>query len=299
MTAKYPVETSDQEGIVDAINYLLSGPAGLGQNFQGFSAYEPAYIRPSTRQPFMLPIDTTLIPTWDFSWTITNITLVGSNPTQYLQIDFTPSVVLTDPPFEYGDRVLVTGTVCAGPNTSFYDDRYTVMSSTTTSMIVFLSKDYTFPAYVSGGTVGRDWYDVLTSTDCNARVTVLGPTDQVFVTAQLIMDIDYTASVASDFDIVVQISRFTGFPTNKPGDNDYVFSNRVAVSQRTFNYTPSVSGSINDLETIFTTVLDGPNLDFGYYWYILEVSFNVNSGDVRPGNVIAGLRSLTAQSIKQ
>lgn len=294
MTAKYPVETSDQEGIVDAINYLLSGPAGLGQNFQGFSAYLPAYVRPSTRQPFMLPLDTTLIPTWAFSWNITNITLVGSNPTQYLQIDFTPSVVLTDPPFQYGDRLLV-----AGVNPIFYNDRYTVLSSTTTSVIVFPSKDYTWPAYVSGGTVGRDWYDVATSTDCNARVTVLGPTDQVFVTAQIILDIDYTASTASDFDIVVSIDRLTGFPTNKAGDNDYVFSNLVTVSKRTFNYTPSVSGSINDLETVFTTVLDGPNLDFGYYWYILDISFNVNSGDVLPGNVVAGLRSLTAQVIKQ
>jgi hypothetical protein len=294
MTAKYPVETSDQEGIVDAVNYLLSGPAGLGQNFQGFSSYTPAYVRPSTRQPFMLPIDTTLIPTWAFAWTITNITLVGSNPTQYLQIDFTPSVVLTDPPFQYGDRVYVTG--CTP---SFYDDRYTVLSSTTSSVTVFLTKDYTWPTFVSGGTVGRDWYDVSTSTDCNARVTVLGPTDQVFVTAQLLLDIDYTASVASDFDIVVQINRLTGFPTNIAGDNDFVFSNSVTVSERVFNYTPSANGTINDLETIFTTVLDGPNLDFGYYWYILDVSFNINSGDVLPGNVIAGLRSLTAQVIKQ
>ena len=36
--AKFPVEVGDTEGIVDAINYTLSGPAGLGQNFQGTSS---------------------------------------------------------------------------------------------------------------------------------------------------------------------------------------------------------------------------------------------------------------------
>ena len=266
--AQYPIESGDQAAISEGLNYLLSGPAGLGQNFQGFSAYLPAYIRPSTRQPFMLPIDTTLVPTWAFAWTITNITLVGSNPTQYLQIDFTPSTALTDPPFEYGDRVFVTGV-----NPSFYNDRYRVLSCTTSSMIVFPTKDYTWPAYVSGGTVGRDWYDVATSTDCNARVTVLGPTDQVFVTAQIILDIDYTASEASRFEILVQINRLTGFPTNVAGDNDYVFSNSSTVTERRYAYSVSADGTISDLETVFTTALDGPNLDFGYYWYILDVTF--------------------------
>jgi hypothetical protein len=266
--AQYPIEVDDSQAINEAVNYLLSGPAGLGQNFQGFSAYLPAYIRPSTRQPFMLPIDTTLVPTWAFAWTITNITLVGSNPTQFIQIDFTPSTALTDPPFEYGDRVFVTGV-----NPSFYNDRYRVLSCTTSSMIVFPTKDYTWLPYVSGGTVGRDWYDVATSTDCNARVTVLGPTDQVFVTAQLIADIEYTASMASNFEILVQINRLTGFPTNVAGDNDYVFSNSSTVTERRFAYSVSTDGTISDLETVFTTALDGPNLDFGYYWYILDVTF--------------------------
>ena len=52
MTAKYPVELSDQEGIVDAVNYLLSGPAGLGQNFAGFSSYSPVYVTGNFRIPY-------------------------------------------------------------------------------------------------------------------------------------------------------------------------------------------------------------------------------------------------------
>ena len=42
--AKFPVEIGDSEGIIDSVNYLLSGPGGLGQNFQGFSDYQGAYL---------------------------------------------------------------------------------------------------------------------------------------------------------------------------------------------------------------------------------------------------------------
>ena len=34
MTAKYPVDIGDEEGIVDAVNYLLSGPSGLDKTFK-------------------------------------------------------------------------------------------------------------------------------------------------------------------------------------------------------------------------------------------------------------------------
>ena len=50
-------------------------------------------------------------------------------------------------------------------------------------------------------------------------------------------------------------------------------------------------------QNIFTTVLDKPG--FGYYWYICEVRFDIVSGDVTPGVFTTGLRSLTAQVIKQ
>ena len=50
--AKYPVEIGDDEGTADALNYLLSGPGGLGQNFAGFSSYAPAYLTGNFRIPF-------------------------------------------------------------------------------------------------------------------------------------------------------------------------------------------------------------------------------------------------------
>ena len=61
--SQYPVTTSD--GLYSAVNYLLSGPAGLGQNFQGFSAYLPAYVKGTFKQPFTISTTaTTSAPTW-------------------------------------------------------------------------------------------------------------------------------------------------------------------------------------------------------------------------------------------
>ena len=51
--AQFPVEfaAKDSESLVEAINYALSGPGGLGQNFSGFSDSYAAWLRGNIRQP--------------------------------------------------------------------------------------------------------------------------------------------------------------------------------------------------------------------------------------------------------
>lgn len=294
MTAKYPVEISDQEGIVDAVNYLLSGPSGLGQNYAGFSSYTNSYIRPTTLQPFTLPINTTLYPSWTFLWTINSITVVGGNPSQFIQVAFTPylpNVTVTNPPFQYGDRLQITGVT-----PSFYDDSYTVVSSTTTTVTLSVSKQYTWPSYTSGGQLVRDYRDVAVSTDCNARVTVYGPSDRVFVSAQIVYDINgydnrtpsgSPTSEPSQYDLVVQINRYRGSPTTSTNDSDFVFSNPVTIAETVVPINTSTSntgllvGVQSGIPEIFTTILDTPS--FGYYWYILELvwrTVNTKQGTV-------------------
>ena len=62
--AKFPVERSDNDGIADALNYVLSGPAGLGQNFSGVSVSETGYLTGTVRAPFTksTPIDVYVPP---------------------------------------------------------------------------------------------------------------------------------------------------------------------------------------------------------------------------------------------
>jgi hypothetical protein len=50
--ASYPVEAGDTSGVVEAVNNLLSGPGGLGQDFSGFASYVPAFVTGATRTPY-------------------------------------------------------------------------------------------------------------------------------------------------------------------------------------------------------------------------------------------------------
>jgi hypothetical protein len=102
----------------------------------------------------------------------------------------------------------------------------------------------------------------------------------------------------------VRIGRLRGFPSGTPGSNDYLFADEVLVTKKDFVRAVTPGSGVDALEAIFTTVLDGPNLDFGYYWYILEVEFVIDDTaypvyPVTIGRATTGLRSLTAQVIKQ
>jgi hypothetical protein len=264
--SQFPVE--DQPGLYEGINYLLSGPAGLGQNFQGFADYQPAYIRPTVRQPFTLPIDTTLDPSWYVSLPITNITPIDVDPltgkTRKIQVDFTGT--FTDPPFQYGDNLDLAGVVDDGSGEIYNGPGYRVFSSTTTSVVLYTTLSYVWATYVSGGTVGREYNNIAVSTDCNSRVTIQGPTDQAFITCQIYFDFTYFCSGSTDFDVVVAINRYRG--STVPGRDDFEFSFDAVISSQTFSFTDTTDGS-DRVEAIFTTVLDSPG--FGYYWYINEL----------------------------
>ena len=299
-----PIEIDDSQAINDALNYLLSGPAGLGQNFEGFGAYLPAYLRPSGKQPWSLPITSTLNTSIYLSLPISNITPVGGNPSALLTVTFaTPQPT---PPFQFGDIIDIIGVVETGSDQSLNGKEDIVYSCTTTEAVIGYSGDFpafTWNTYVSGGTIGRDYMHFELDTDCNAHVTVTGATTQVFISAQLNLAWDYTCNVESDYDIAISIYRRRGFPSTTPGSKEYLFDNPVLVSEKTYTRHVTFGTGNDNLEAIFTTVLDGPNLDFGYYWYQLAVQFNTTSlappYDVEIGQVTTGLRSLTAQVIKQ
>lgn len=269
MTAKFPVEVNDSEGIVDAINYLMSGPSGLGQNFDGFSDYNPAYLTGTFRAPFTVPITTTPAPTlYVAPIAIGNIT-VPNNPGAIIDVFY--AAAQTPVPFAQGDSVTISG-VTPG----FYDDNYnrSVLEVSSTHILLQYQSELTWPAYVSGGTIEKNASNIDNSTDCNGRVTVYGPTDKAFLSAQINVDFTYDCTVASEWDIKVKINRYRGFPTTTAGDNDYLFDldTDPLVSQQVTHYSAAASGTSGNVEYIFTTVLDQPS--FGYYWYILDIEFS-------------------------
>ena len=295
-----------QQLIEDSVDYLMSGPAGLGQNFSGISSYTPAYLTGTFRAPYTVPIDTVPPPQLTVPYiTITNITPVNVDPvtgeSRHLQVDFTAQAA---PPFAQGRTATIYDV-----DPDFYDGDYLfgVVTCTTSSVLLQSRRAYVWPAYVSGGFIGEEWFRTSTGkgyeidTDCLATVTVTGPTDIVFVSAQLnAMDIAYTCSGASEFNIRVAIERYRAFPTIYPDDPEFIYDFDGTVSEQTQSFSVAASGTVSITPTIFTTVLDSPS--FGLYRYYLAVYFDVGAppvGDATPDTMTVGLRSLTAQVIKQ
>lgn len=291
MTAKYPVDVGDSEGIVDAVNYLLSGPSGLGQNFAGFSSYTPAWLTGNYRIPFTqktiaalyvpaIPIDTCEM--------LDNRTI---------KVDFT-SAGLTTPPFQLGNGLLINGN-----SVNYYNDigaQIGVVQCTNTYAIIRSRTIDPLQPIGTGGTVGYSSTDTVSnSTDCNARVTVTGGTDRVFISAQLDQIVNYEAFGTDDLFVTVSIIRYIAEPNNDPTNPDYVFIPDETVASKTYSY-PGLSagtGTTGLIETVFTSVLDQPAP--AYYWYILEVEYTTTDVTIEVTDAEFGLRSLSAQVVKQ
>ena len=287
--AKFPVESDDNVGVIDALNYLLSGPAGLGQNFAGFSSYTPAYLTGNYRVPFAQAGVANLY--------VTPISLGVATMVDERTWKFFFSSAQPSPPFALGNIVTI-----AGVTDSYYDGTYSpigVAECTTTYVILRTSESYAIVPDSSGGTASLDLTGLLNSTDANARVVVSGGTDRVFISAQLDQQVHYTVpSGTYDLVVSVQVNRYIGFINNDPINPDYIFNYDETVAKKDYTYSSlSGTGVLSLTESVFASILDRPKP--GYYWYILEVQFNSTGGSVNVTQDELFLRSLSAQVVKQ
>ena len=299
MTAKYPVDIGDDEGIVDAVNYLLSGPAGLGQNFSGFSSYAEVYLTGNFRIPFTQTATAQLY--------VAPISLSNAEQLDARTIKYTFTTPEATPPFSLGNGLYITGIDPADYNSKNLRDsgssitQIGVVECTTTYVIVRTRNDIvgTLPAYVSGGSAEYSVTDTLNSTDANGRVTVTGGQDRVFIAAQLDQTVSYTVAAGTqDLNIYVTINRYRGFLNDDPTNPDYLFNLDATVAEKKYTYTGlSGTGTLDLIDTVFASQIDRPAP--GYYWYILEVYFETNDADMQITTDVFGLRSLSAQVVKQ
>jgi hypothetical protein len=354
----------DQQSILDGLNYLLSGPSGLGQNFQGINRYTDGWLIGSTRAPFV--VDSYNIPctaannvanlTTTYSTTVldpgmlvsgggiaanttitsinNNIITLSANTTAALDLSyttFTPNVTpklyvgnialgtstLLDayttkfefasaqatPPFALGSTITVSGVSVSDFDGSY--DPIGVVACTTTYAIVKTTNPY---GPYGPGTGGNIQYFSTSqtpkvyalSTDCNSKITVTGPTDRVFISAQLNADINYTATTSSDMWYTVVINRYTGFPNNDVNNPGFYFQTPgTRISKKTYKYTGLNGTGTIPVETVFSNFPDS-NITSGYYWYIMDVSFQVqNGGNLQVTDCKFGLRSMSTQVVKQ
>jgi hypothetical protein len=287
--AKFPVEIGDHEGIIEAINNLLSGPSGLGQNFAGFSSYTPGWLTGNFRVPYTI---STMAPLY-----VADIALSQSEMTSGNTWKFTFAVEQATPPFINGNNLSVKDV-----DNSWYNDSYGgpgVVECTTKYVTVRTIGSYPIqPASPNGFVYLITGINAL-STDANARVTVTGGTDRVFISGQVDTVISYLIETApAELTYTVEINRYYGVPNNDPVNPDYVFQFSGTVAQKKYTYTALTdTGSIPQQETIFTAIIDTPSI--GFYWYILDVSFEFTSGLGQVTECELGLRNLSAQVVKQ
>lgn len=303
MPAKFPVELSDSEGIVDAVNYLLSGPAGLGQNFAGFSSFTPAWLTGNFRTPFTVGSAALL--------TVAPVNLATSEMLDGRTFKFTfDTPYPATPPFANGNGITVSGV--ADP---WYNDDYVtigVVECTTTYCVVRVNATYPVEAPSTGGTIELQTGTAALSTDANARVTVTGGTDRIFVSGQLVQNIGYDVSLGpANLKVTVEINKYYGFIDPLPINPDIKFNYRSTIARREYNFPGLTStGTLDALDTVFATVVDQPDPtavpttdpEFswtGYFWYILEVAFEFTSGTGVVTTDQFDFRSLSAQVVKQ
>lgn len=301
----YPIEAGDSAAIANGLNYVLSGPAGLGQDFQGFSAYSAAafpgpattsYLTGNYRPPFTQPTLALLyVPFIDF-----NLGEMLDGQTY----KFTFTTPQATPPYSLGQPIEVTDSPDAQ-----YNQRYTIGVVECTTTYVILRSETILPVIANTTAGTLNWFNtgatrngspLYSSTDCNAKVTVTGASDRVFVAAQLNNVISYTTDAAPfDFYYFVNINRYVASPNDDATNPDYIFTFDKIVSQRWYNFpTLEGTGSLANIETIFTSVIDEP--DPGYYWYILEVwTGTPDEGSCNVTSMELSLRSLSAQVVKQ
>ena len=306
--AQFPV---DDSGIQDAVNYLLSGPAGLGQNFAGFSEYNDeytdnqSYLTGNFRTPFT---QQTIAKLYVPPIVITNAVQLDSRTIKYY-FNIQPSA-----PFNLGNGLTIVDVIPAAYNSESLKlngnsiNQIGVVECTQEYVIVRTVNAIltALDPYVSGGTiayyVSANYDDSsYVSTDCDIRVTVTGGTDRIFVSGQLTQSIEYQVlSGSADFQIWVSINRYKGSINNDPTNPDYIFEKDATVARKIYDYFGlTATGTLPTLETIFTTILDQPTP--GYYRYILEVvlQYPVGGNQVQVLVDKLGLRSLSAQVVKQ
>jgi hypothetical protein len=294
--AQYPI--SDDQGLIDGLNYVLSGPSSLGQNFNGFSSSLNGDATGNFRPPFAQDNFGTLP---NVSLYVAPISLSTSEMLDSRTLKFTFATPLVQAPFIPGQAygIDVVGVSVTDYHDYVYNYGYQIgiTECTTTYVLIKLNKDLTVLAPGTGGTIGINSMDLALSTDCNAKVTVTGAQDKIILSAQLNNTI-YTDPTyyPGSYNYTVELNRYVGGPTYDPINPDYRFEFDKTIALKEYLVSTPAAGVTNEYETLFINIIDQPVP--GYYWYILEVTYSDNAGGQIVTNSVLGLRSFAAQVLK-
>ena len=272
--AVYPIEIGDNQGIVDALNYVASGPSGLGQPNVGFNKSTTAYITGNFRLPYSNP--DFYAPTY-----VAPIALGNSEWLDDLTWKYTFATPEIVPPFALGNNITVSGVTPSDYDGTF--SKVGVVECTTDYVIARASGPYPNPGVVgTGGDVSLEAIyldlftageEILVSTDCNGIVSVVGPEDFVNVSAMITTENATGISCRvvepgsnGDVGFSTQLNRYVAFNSGTAQNPQYFyqFDATVAESTQTFFLT----GGVGQILTLSIDASSGTKVDTtpsGYY----------------------------------
>jgi hypothetical protein len=327
--SQFPLDTTSN--LVEAVNYLLSGPTSIGQSFEGMSAVgDPnlpyigtptgTYFTGTIVSPYTRDSLTTRYASWsstDIPVTISNITIVNDNT---LTIAYTlpanyDGINQSERPFVEGQLITVSGVT-----PSVYDQQYQITEAFfgTGTITVISLENQVWTAYTSGGDITWNYAGENRPTDCSALVTVTGPTDRVFVSSQATTEFgwydNFGYSGALNITINSRVNRYQAVAKTTLPDGAFQpnglrvysgylwqFDGSLIDVPSYIPYTLSTGPYTHDMGTnIFNNIIDSPGI--GYYWYVLEFYFDNPYGatDAYPLYMLTkNFRSFTAQVIKR
>jgi len=291
--AKFPVDGRDIGSIAAAVNYALSGPGSLGQDYSGVSFSDPGWLTGNFAPAFTSPTQISV-----------RVAAINCSLAEKLSANtfkYTFTAAQPSPPFFIGANIIASGFTPTQYNRTF---QMGVVECTTTYVIARVRRLLGNPGNSTvNGTVRLELpiAPAFNATDGDIRdIKITGGNERAFVSAQLLNTITYDASVTSTLVYTVAVNRYRAKPTNDPNDLDFVYAFEETIAYRTYTLDSIAAGTgstLSEIDTIFVSVIDDP--DPGLIRYILEIQVETTVGDLVITECEFGHRSLTCQVIKQ
>jgi hypothetical protein len=309
--SQFPVST--QDGVYQSLNYLLSGPSNSGQSIRGSSSNVATALSENI-------VDQT-------TGQIVNSSPIVTNFLQPYLTDLQSRVGVTGGT----DRVLLSAQLnntytytttadCTLQYTVFIN-RYRAQQNTNTTyddFLFFFDKTVASQAYTSTLLTSQDGLVAVTATGTKIAYTQPASGSLVLPVDQTLTGVNATTGTGVDAVINVKIAYGTAGSYNNtnteitvisPGANWSIGDTIVIPGASLGGATPANnltltvtgtsfgSGPSVTQETIFTNVVDEPGL--GFYLYAVEVQWYALTGAIDIDTSSLGVRSLSAQVLKQ
>lgn len=279
--AKYPVEFNDQSGLVDSVNYLLSGTQSIGQSVEGVIGNTAAQQNGNNVSPFTATIASLYI-----TESVATVDWLDGNTFKFTFT--TPGAV---PYFALGQSLTAAGTSVTEYNV-VYDS---VVETTTTYVVVKTATSIPNLGSATGGTISLEAGLTTTfkylHTDCFGTAVIAGGFDNAVISAQIKNTIQYNTTDATTLTYTAAINRYKLF-----ANGSFIFD--ATVASQTNSIVIASATTDYDISTVyFTAVKDKPVP--GSYVYFLDTSYYDSTGSTIVLSADFGYRSLTAQVIKE